>query len=299
MKKKLIVILGPTAVGKSDLSIEIAKYFNAPIVSSDSRQVYKQMNIGTAVPSAEQLSQVKHYFIQTKDISERFTAGMFELEALETLSEIYKHTDYAVLTGGSGLYIDALCDGFDNVPDEDSSVRKSLQELYERDGIEALTSRLKDLDNEYYSQVDLSNPQRVMRGLEVCISTGKPYSEFRKGQSKQRDFDIIKIGLNIEREILYDRINRRVDIMINEGLVEEAKSLYPFREYNALQTVGYKEFFDYFDGKTTLEEAIELLKRNTRRYAKRQLTWFRRTENVKWFEPSEFAEIINHIIVFR
>lgn len=295
MNKTLIVIVGPTAVGKSDLSIEIAKYFDAPIVSSDSRQIYKEMTIGTAVPTEQQLEDVKHYFIQTRSITEDYTAGMFENDALEKINELFKKHDYILLTGGSGLYIDALCDGIDNIPIADKSIREELIQKYNEFGIDYLTEKLFLLDKQYYDTVDLSNRIRVMRALEVCLSTGKTYSELRVGEGKKRDFKIIKIGLTIDREILYQRINQRVDIMVEQGLIEEASELYPFRHYNALQTVGYKEFFDYFDKIITREESIELLKRNTRRYAKRQMTWFRRYKEINWFSPSQSEQIISLI----
>lgn len=295
MNKTLIVIVGPTAVGKSDLSIDIAKHFDAPIVSSDSRQIYKEMNIGTAVPTKEQLEQIKHYFIQTRSITEDYTAGMFENDALEKINELFKTHNYILLTGGSGLYIDALCDGIDNIPIADKSIREGLIEKYNEFGIDYLTEKLLELDETYYNTVDLSNRIRVMRALEVCLTTGKTYSELRIGEGKKRDFKIIKIGLTIDRDILYQRINQRVDMMVEQGLIEEAQSLYPFRKHNALQTVGYKEFFDYFDDKITKEEAIEILKRNTRRYAKRQMTWFRRYKEIQWFSPKQFEKIISLI----
>ena len=295
MNKKLIVIVGPTAVGKTDLSIDIAKYFGAPTVSSDSRQIYKEMTIGTAVPEPEQLNTVPHYFIQTRSVTEDYTAGKYETDCIKLLDELFIPHDYILLTGGSGLYIDAICKGIDEVPKATENVREELQAEYDQFGMKHIADRLLLLDEEYYNQVDLQNPHRVMRALEVCITTGKKYSELRVGQGKKRDFDIIKIGLTIDREILYQRINKRVDLMIEQGLVEEARELYPNRHLNALQTVGYKEFFEYFDNTITLEEAIELLKRNTRRYAKRQMTWFRRDVDTKWFSPQEFNEIINYI----
>ena len=295
MNKKLIVIVGPTAVGKTDLSIDIAKYFGAPTVSSDSRQIYKEMTIGTAVPEPEQLNAVPHYFIQTRSVTEDYTAGKYETDCIKLLDELFTTHDYILLTGGSGLYIDAICKGIDEVPKATENVREELQAEYDQFGMKHIADRLLLLDEEYYNQVDLKNPHRVMRALEVCITTGKKYSELRVGQGKKRDFDIIKIGLTIDREILYQRINKRVDLMIEQGLVEEARDLYPNRHLNALQTVGYKEFFEHFDNTITLEEAIELLKRNTRRYAKRQMTWFRRDVDTQWFSPQEFNEIINYI----
>lgn len=295
MNKKLIVIIGPTAVGKTDLSIDIAKYFDAPIISSDSRQIYKEMNIGTAVPSAQQLKEVEHYFIHTRSITEDYTAGKFEKEAIKEISRLFEKHNYILLTGGSGLYIDAICNGIDELPEASVGVRKQINERYETDGLESLTEQLHLLDPEYYQKVDLNNPQRVIRALEVCISTGKTYSQLRIGEGKKRDFDIIKVGLTIDRDILYGRINRRVDIMIEQGLENEALSLYEFRYLNALQTVGYKELFGFFSGEITKEEAIELLKRNTRRYAKRQMTWFRKYSDIEWFNPIDIEKIITYI----
>lgn len=295
MGKTLIVIVGPTAVGKTDLSIEIAKYFNAPIVSSDSRQVFKQMNIGTAVPSVGQLAEVEHHFIQTLDIDQHYTAGQYEHDALETINNLFQGSQYVLLTGGSGLYIDALCDGIDVIPATDDNIRAELRVSLKNDGLESLVERLKLLDEDFYKQVDRNNPNRIVRALEVCLSTGQPYSKLRVGKVKKRDFKIVKVGLTIEREILYERINRRVNLMVEQGLVEEARGLHQFKHYNSLQTVGYREFFDYFEGTTTLDEAIELLKRNTRRYAKRQMTWFRRYENMEWFSPNQFDKIVEYI----
>ena len=293
--RTLIVIVGPTAVGKTDLSIDIAKYFNAPIVSSDSRQIFKQMNIGTAAPSAQQLAEVEHHFIQTLDIDQPYTAGQYEKDALATINMLFETNEYVLLTGGSGLYIDALCDGIDAIPATDGNVREELKQLLSTDGIGSLLERLKILDEEFYNQVDKNNPNRVIRALEVCMTTGQPYSKLRVGAKKKRDFKIVKVGLNIDRDVLYARINQRVDLMVEQGLVEEARVLHPFKHYNSLQTVGYKEFFDYFEDITTLEQAIELLKRNTRRYAKRQLTWFRKYDDMEWFSPVKFDSIVKYI----
>lgn len=295
MTNNLIVLLGPTGVGKTDLSIAMSKEFDAPIVSSDSRQIYSEMTVGTAVPSKEQLDAVKHYFIQCKSIKENYTCGKFEIEALELLKELFRTHAYVLLTGGSGLYIDALCNGMDDLPDTDWELRKQLNEEYAIAGLSTLLERLRKLDPVYYEQVDKNNPQRIIRALEVCIGTGKPYSLLRTHKGKSRDFNIIKIGLTRPREELYERINRRVEMMLEEGLEEEARTLYPLRSLNALQTVGYKEFFDYFDGNCSKEEAILAIQQNSRRYAKRQMTWFNKDKTITWFHPSRQEDIIQYI----
>lgn len=295
-KKRLISIAGPTGVGKSDLSIALALRLSAPIISSDSRQIYRQMRIGTAVPSQEQLKAVKHYFIQTHDVTSNYSAGDYERDAIALLDELFKVHDYVVMAGGSGLYIDAVCDGIDEIPAGDEGLRTLLNERIVAGELPLMLEELKEKDPVYYDQVDKNNPQRITRALEVMAACGKPFSSLRTGEGKKRNFEITKIALQRPREELYERINRRVDIMMEEGLLEEATSLYPLRHHNALQTVGYKEFFDYMDNKTTLDEAIELLKRNTRRYAKRQMTWFRRDKSTKWFTPCELeASIENNI----
>lgn len=286
-KKVLISIAGPTGVGKSDLSIALALRLSAPIISSDSRQIYRQMRIGTAVPTEEQLSTVKHYFIQNHDITELYSAGDYERDVLELIEELFKTHDYVLMVGGSGLYINALCNGIDEIPSGSEATRERLRARVAAGEFPQMLEELQLSDPVYYNQVDKNNPQRVIRALEVIIESGLPFSSFRHGEGKKRDFDIIKIALNRPREELYERINRRVDMMMDEGLLQEATSLYPLRHLNALQTVGYREFFDYMDGKTTLEEAIELIKRNSRRYAKRQITWFGRDTETKWFTPSE------------
>lgn len=293
--KSLIVIIGATGVGKSDLSIELAKYLFAPIISSDSRQIYKQMRIGTAVPSQEQLDSVKHYFIQTHDATELYNAGDYERDVMQLLKELFVHHDNVLLVGGSGLYIDAVCNGIDDMPQADSSLREMLNDRVSNGELPLLLEELREKDPSYYEKVDRGNAQRIIRALEVIITTGETFTSHRIGKKKNRDFNIIKIGIEREREELYKRINQRVDIMMKEGLLEEATSLYPLRAHNAMQTVGYREFFDYIDNKTTLEEAIELLKRNTRRYAKRQTTWFKRADDVEWFSPDEI-EGVNHFV---
>ena len=291
----LIVIGGPTGSGKSALAVEIAKHFNAPIISTDSRQVYRNMAIGTAQPTTEELAAVKHYFIADREVEDDFNCGRYEVEALALLDNLFTEYEYVVAVGGSGLYIQALCSGMDALPEADEELRVSLKKRLEKEGLESLFTELQHLDPAYAEVVDRCNPARVMRALEICISTGRPYSEQRSGTITERPFNIVKIATDMPRDILYERINKRVDIMVEEGLVEEVRNLYPKRELNALQTVGYRELFDYFDGKCSLNEAIELIKRNSRRYAKRQMTWFRRDEEFRWFAPHDIENIMNYI----
>ncbi len=286
----LITIIGPTAIGKTALSIALAKHFGCDIISCDSRQFFREMKIGTAVPSDEELAATTHHFIQNKSIFESYSVGDFEQEALTKLDELFQKNNIQIMVGGSGLYVDAVLKGFDDFPDIDDSVRTEINTKYDALGIEYLQEQLQKLDSEYYQKLQtenpqtLQNPQRMKRFVEVCIGSGKPYSSFIGKRKTERNFTPIIIGLEADREIMYDRINQRVDIMMNEGLLEEAQTLYPNKQLNALQTVGYRELFDYFDGKTTLDFAIEQIKMNTRRFAKRQITWFKRTENVSWFD---------------
>ncbi len=294
-KKRLIVIVGATGSGKTDLSIRLAKHYHAPILSTDSRQVYRGMPIGTAQPTEEQLREVEHHFIACLDVTQDFNCGQFEVQALELLKRLFADHDTVVAVGGSGLYVRALCEGMDDLPEGDSEIRRALTEKLQQEGLDALCAELKELDPHYYEQVDRSNPARVMRALEVCRQTGRPYSEQRTGERRKRDFQIIKIGTEMDRAVLYDRINRRVDRMIEQGLEQEARALYPHKELNALQTVGYKELFGYFDGAWSREEAIELIKRNSRRYAKRQMTWFRRDPEIFWAAPDATDKIIAYI----
>lgn len=291
----LIVIGGPTGSGKSALAVEIAKHFGAPIISTDSRQVYRNMAIGTAQPTKEELAAVKHYFIADREVEDDFNCGRYEVEALTLLDKLFTEYEYVVAVGGSGLYIQALCSGMDALPEADEKIRAGLKQRLEQEGLDSLVEELQRLDPAYAEVVDRCNPARVMRALEVCISTGRPYSEQRSGTITERPFNIIKIATDMPRDILYERINKRVDIMVKDGLVEEVRNLYPKRELNALQTVGYRELFDYFDGKCSLNEAIELIKRNSRRYAKRQMTWFRRDEEFRWFAPSDIENIVKYI----
>ena len=291
----LIVIVGPTGSGKTSLSIEIARHYRAPIISTDSRQVYRGMAIGTAQPTAEELAAAEHHFIADREIFDDFNCGRYEQEALARLEELFREHNVVVAVGGSGLYIQALCDGLDALPEADDELRSELKHRLESEGIESLVDQLRELDPKYVAEVDVYNPQRIVRALEVCLIAGKPYSELRSGEVSKRNFDIIKIGTEMDREVLYDRINRRVNMMLDEGLLKEVERLLPHRHLNALQTVGYREFFDYFDGKCSLEESVELLKRNSRRYAKRQMTWFRRDESIAWFAPDKVEEIIKYI----
>jgi tRNA dimethylallyltransferase len=292
----LIVVVGPTAIGKTSMAIKIAQHFGCDIISCDSRQFFKEMTVGTAVPSESELEAAKHHFIHNKSIFEEYTVGDFEKEAISTLDEIFKTNDFAVMVGGSGLYVDAVLKGFDDFPDVDPAVRESLTEKYKVSGIEYLQEELKKLDPDYFATVDTENPQRLMRALEVTIGSGKPYSTFLKGKENKRHFIPILIGLEADRDIMYDRINRRVDIMMNEGLLDEAKRLYTHKELNALQTVGYRELFSYFNSEITLDFAVSEIKKNTRRFAKRQMTWFKRNENIAWFNFTEAeSKIISHI----
>ena len=293
--KRLIVIVGPTGSGKTDLSIRLALHYRAPILSTDSRQVYRGMPIGTAQPTDEQLKTVEHHFIASHDIEDKLSCGEYEVQALACLEKLFAQHDDVVAVGGSGLYVRALCEGMDELPQADEALRRELERRLADEGIGALAAQLRELDPRYYEEVDRSNPARVVRALEVCLQTGRPYSAQRTGVRRERPFRIIKIGVDLPREVLYDRINRRVDAMVAEGLEAEARRLYPHRELNALQTVGYREFFDCFDGRVTRDEAVELIKRNTRRYAKRQLTWFRRDPEIRWFSPTDDGKMIRYI----
>ena len=293
--KTLIVITGPTAVGKTALCLDIAQHFGIPIINADSRQIYKELKIGTASPTAEQLAKVKHYFVGSLSLNDYYSASLFEQQTMEILEREFAKSDYALMAGGSMMYIDAVCDGIDDIPTVDDKTRETLKARLAVEGLEPLVEELKRLDPEYYEIVDKQNPRRVVHGLEICLMTGKTYTSFRKREKKQRPFNIVKIGLNREREELYNRINQRVDQMMAEGLLEEAKSLYPMRHMNALNTVGYKEMFAYLDGTWTLEEAVERIKGNTRRYARKQLTWYKKDEQIRWFHPDEKENIISYI----
>ncbi|KGO86729.1 tRNA delta(2)-isopentenylpyrophosphate transferase [Flavobacterium rivuli WB 3.3-2 = DSM 21788] len=295
-KKYLIAVIGPTAIGKTALAIQIAQHFNCEIISADSRQFFIEMAIGTAVPSAEELAAAPHNFIQNISVFEEYTVGDFERDAIAKLAELFLTNDYAVLVGGSGLYIDAILKGFDDFPDVEPDVRESLKANYELHGIEYLQQQLQLLDPVHYEKVAKENPQRLMRALEVCIGSGRPYSSFLNIKKNSRTFTPVIIGLEAGRQLMYDRINQRVDIMVEAGLIDEARELYPNKSLNALQTVGYRELFSYFDGEFTLPFALEEIKKNTRRFAKRQMTWFKRTEGAKWFDfKTPLTEIINYI----
>lgn len=293
--KRLLVVVGPTGSGKTDLSIRLALHYGAPILSTDSRQVYRGMPIGTAQPSADQLQAVEHHFIASRDLTDNLNCGEYEVQALARLEELFADHDWVVAVGGSGLYVRALCEGMDDLPQADEPLRRELVHRLAEEGLGALAEELRELDPEYCRTADLNNPARVMRALEVCLQTHIPYSRQRTGERRPRPFEIVKIGIDLPRDVLYDRINRRVDRMLADGLEAEARALYPYRELNALKTVGYREFFDYFDGRIGYDEAVELIKRNSRRYAKRQLTWFRRDSEIRWFAPDDDAAIIAYV----
>jgi len=296
-QKTLLVITGPTATGKTAAAVEIAQRLNTEIVSADSRQFYREMSIGTAKPSAEELAAVKHHFIDSHSIHDNFTVGDFEKEGLAVIESLFQQHDVVLLVGGSGLFIKAICEGFDELPQAAPGVRETLNEAFNAHGVNFLQEKLKAVDPAYYHQVDLNNPQRLIRALEVYESTGKPFSSYRTAPVNARPFNIVKIGLTLPREQLYDRINKRVDQMVAQGLVEEVRSLLPYRHLNALNTVGYSELFDYFDGKIGLDTAIDLIKQNTRRFAKRQLTWFRKDTSIQWYNPMELSieDILLHL----
>ena len=295
MEKTLIVITGPTAVGKTALCLDVAKHFHIPVINADSRQIFQELKIGTATPTEEQMQQVHHDFVGMLGLDDYYSASLFEQQVLELLDRQFLTSDYALMAGGSMMYIDAVCDGIDDIPTIDDQTRTMMKQRLADEGLEALCEELRQRDPEYYEIVDRQNPRRVVHALEICLMTGKTYTSFRKREKRQRPFGIIKIGLNRPREELYDRINRRGDQMMADGLLEEAKALYPKRHLNALNTVGYKELFDYIDGRWPLEEAVERIKGNTRRYARKQLTWFKKDESIRWFHPDETETIIKYI----
>ncbi|MBR5464414.1 MAG: tRNA (adenosine(37)-N6)-dimethylallyltransferase MiaA [Alistipes sp.] len=293
--KRLVVIVGPTGCGKTDLSIRLAEHYHAPILSTDSRQFYQGLPIGTAQPTPEQLARAEHHFIADRAVTDDVNCGSYEVMALARLDELFQQHDTVIAVGGSGLYVRALCEGMDELPEADEKLREELTRRLQTEGLEPLCEELQQLDPSYYEQVDRQNPARVLRALEVCLQTGQPYSSLRTGERRQRPFRILKIGVDLPREELYARIDRRVELMMGEGLEAEARAMLPHRRLNALQTVGYKELFDYFDGTITHDEAVALIQRNSRRYAKRQLTWFRRDQEVHWFRPDDDERIKEHI----
>lgn len=295
MGKKLIVITGPTAVGKTDLCMQVARHYDIPIVNADSRQLYRELPIGTAAPTVEQQQAVRHYFVGTLGIDDYYSASMYEQQVMTLLPQLFAVSDYALLSGGSMMYIDAVCNGIDDIPTVDDQTRSLMKQRLADEGLEALVEELRRLDPEHYEIVDRRNPRRVVHALEICHMTGRTYTSFRTAHKKQRPFQIVKIGLNRPREELYARINRRVDLMMEQGLEEEARRMFPHKGVNALNTVGYKELFDYFEGRWPLNEAVERIKGNTRRYARKQLTWFRRDQSMRWFHPDQSEQIKTYI----
>ena len=297
--KTLIVIIGPTAVGKTALCLNIARRLGIPIINADSRQIYKELRIGTARPTEEEMQQVRHYFVGMLSLDDYYSASVFEQQVLELLEELFHDNDYALMAGGSMMYVDAVCNGIDDIPTIDDETRATMKQRLKEEGLERLCEELQRLDPEYYNIVDRQNPKRVVHALEICTMTGQTYTSFRKREKKERPFRIIKIGLNRPREELYARINARVDCMMKDGLLEEAMNLYHKRDVNALNTVGYKELFEYFDGRWPLDEAVERIKGNTRRYARKQLTWYKKEEQIRWFHPNQEIEIIDYILSQR
>lgn len=292
----LIVITGPTAVGKTELCLGIAEKYNIPVINADSRQIFRGMQVGTAAPTPEQMNRVKHYFVAKLGLEEYYNASMYEQDVMKLLDSLFKHNNVALLSGGSMMYIDAVCNGIDDIPTINDDVRQIYKKRLEEEGLQALLEELRDKDPEYYNLVDKNNPRRVVHGLEICHQTGLTYTSFRVKEKKQRPFRIIKIALNREREELYSRINLRVDEMISNGMVEEARQLLPYRHLNALNTVGYKELFKHFDGEWTQEEAVERIKGNTRRYARKQLTWYKKDNDIVWFDAAETDKIFMYLV---
>ena len=293
--KNLIVITGPTGVGKTELCLRLADFFNVPIINADSRQIFAEIPIGTAAPTIKQQERTKHYFVGTHKLTDYYSASLYEQDVIQLLDKLFNDSDIAILTGGSMTYIDAVCNGIDDIPTVDENTRETMKRRLATEGLPALVEELKQLDPEHWNIVDRNNPRRVVHALEICHMTGKTYTSFRKNEKKKRPFNIIKIGLTLPREVLYNRINVRVIDMINNGFVEEAWKVYPLRGLNSLNTVGYKELFDYFDGNISLDDAIFKIQSNTRRYARKQLTWYKKDENMKWFEPNNVEEILKYI----
>ena len=293
--KNLIVITGPTGVGKTELCLRLTDFFNVPIINADSRQIFAEIPIGTAAPTIKQQERTKHYFVGTHKLTDYYSASLYEQDVIQLLDKLFEDSDIAILTGGSMMYIDAVCNGIDDIPTVDENTRETMKRRLTTEGLPALVEELKQLDPEHWNIVDRNNPRRVVHALEICHMTGKTYTSFRKNEKKKRPFNTIKIGLTLPREMLYNRINARVIDMINNGFVEEAKKVYPLRGLNSLNTVGYKELFDYFDGNISLDDAIFKIQSNTRRYARKQLTWYKKDENMKWFEPNNVEEILKYI----
>ena len=291
MQKYLLIICGPTAVGKTALSVQLAKHYSTEVISADSRQLYKEMSIGTAKPTMQEMEGVPHHFIDCISIQQNYTAGDYEREVIKKLDELFAQHDIVVMCGGTGLYIDAVCKGFDEGIGSNEEIKKQITEQYNLLGLDWLQNQVKEKDIDFYNKADIHNPQRLMRALEVCLVTGKPYSSLRKNNVTERNFNAIKVFINEDREVLYEKINKRVDMMMKHGLLKEAQSLYPYKNLNALNTVGYKELFDYFDNKTSLDKAVDLIKQHTRNYAKRQVTWFKNDEDCTTFAPNEIEKI--------
>ena len=296
--KTLIVIVGSTGVGKTALCLDVAELFDTAIVNADSRQMFKEIPIGTAAPTKDEQKRVKHYFVGNLSIEDYYNASMFENDVISLLERLFQEKDIVIMSGGSMMYVDAVCNGIDDFPTVKVDIRYAVKEAYDKNGLNALCKELENLDPEYYSIVDKNNPKRVIHAVEICLSTGKTYTSFRTNIKKERPFKIVKIGLIRERETLYERIDRRVDQMMDDGLLNEVQNLYPYRKLNALNTVGYKELFDYIDGKCTLDEAVFKIKCNTHKYCRKQLTWFKRDKDTKWFSPDNVEEIINYIRTF-
>ena len=291
MRNKLIVLIGPTGVGKTELSLSLAEFLHTPVINADSRQLYKDLTIGTAAPTADQLKRVKHYFVGTLGLTDYYSAAQFESDVISLLDQLYKTHPFALMSGGSMMYIDAVCNGIDDIPTVDQETREMIMERYQQEGLTPLSNELRLLDPDYYAIVDQKNPKRILHALEICYMTGKPYSSFRTNKKKERSFDIIKIGLRRDREELYERINKRVDEMIQNGLIDEVKNVMSYRYTNALNTVGYKEIFQYLDGNWSLEQAIEKIKQNTRIYSRKQMTWYKKDTEIHWFHPDNDKEI--------
>ena len=296
--KTLFVIVGPTGVGKTSLCLKVAEHLNTVIINADSRQVFKEIPVGTAAPTKDERKSIRHFFVGNLHINEYYNASKYEQDVLKLLNILFKYKDNVIMSGGSMMYVDAVCKGIDDIPSVDDNIRKTLQERFDKEGLSGISKELALLDPDYYAIVDKNNHKRIIHALEICLSTGKPYSSFRKNTTKERPFRIIKIGLNMDRRRLYERIDLRVEQMIHDGLIQEALNVYEYKDLNALNTVGYKETFEYLDGLCTLENAIFRIKSNTHKYCRKQLTWFRRDPNIHWFSPDNIEEIINYINTF-